>query len=116
MNGKQKDNSVFDGCMAMLGQTVAVAGLVIFIIASVTILNGAVLVKLWEWFIIPLFGLPVLDLVFAMGLGLTITFLTGSIMPKGEVKGQKESLKALVYSYSSPLAALLFGYIIQLFI
>lgn len=55
-----------------------IGNLVILVVFSplLTILNGWVLTKLWDWFVVPTFGLPVLGLAAGCGIALIVKFLT----------------------------------------
>jgi hypothetical protein len=46
------------------------------IIAMAAILEGLALSLLWGWFMVPLLGLPHLPIVAAMGISLTVGFMT----------------------------------------
>lgn len=54
--------------------------LIIFITVCVTaallILEGLILTKLWTWFVVPTFGLPMLSIPAAIGICLIMAFLT----------------------------------------
>ena len=58
--------------LAILGGAVGIFALLV--ISS--LLRGFVLVKIWGWFIVPLFHLPVLTLLPAIGLALVVGFMT----------------------------------------
>lgn len=48
------------------------------------LINGYVLSMLWAWFMVPLFRLPSLSVVGAMGLALIVTYLTVNMPKKQE--------------------------------
>lgn len=57
----------------------------VLLAALSTVANGFVLVKLWQWFVLPTFeSAPVLSTVPAMGLGLIVAFLTYQSRPDEE--------------------------------
>ncbi|MGC9605262.1 MAG: hypothetical protein ABSF56_00680 [Minisyncoccia bacterium] len=45
-------------------------------LALVTILDGFVLSVLWGWFVVPVFHLPVLKIIPAMGISMIVGYLT----------------------------------------
>jgi hypothetical protein len=45
---------------------------------SGTILRGFVLSKLWEWFIVPITNLPIINLLQAIGLSLFVALIKGA--------------------------------------
>lgn len=55
----------------------ALGGLVlaVSILASSFVIKGLVIVKLWEWFVVPL-GQPELYIAWAIGLGMLVSYLT----------------------------------------
>lgn len=73
-----------------------------------TVLNGWVLTILWGWFMVPIFNLPALTLVPAMGVALVIGYLTKNVGVKAD-----ENAAAAMIVY--PFITLLIGYVIQLF-
>ena len=89
--------------------------LVLIMILS-QIMFGFVFSKLWAWFIVPVFDAPALRLVEAIGIMLLLGFLTAK-MPKDEEKDfWKDLTKKVIFSVSVCIIALLFGWIITLFL
>ena len=87
-------------------------GAVVFTLAFVTvlaILRGWVLSILWGWFIVPFFGLPVLNIPYAIGIALVISYLTVSSSKKNDDIDYWRST-------ATPLFALLIGWIVTWFI
>lgn len=92
-------------------------GLVMFImmVAYATWADAVALVHLWRWFVVPVFELPQLNLAQAMGVSLTVGFLTyQSIFSKGEDDIDK-LVRALGLWLIHPWIVLLAGYIIASF-
>jgi hypothetical protein len=59
-------------------------GVCAFIVLS-NILSGWALVIMWGWFVVPIFGLPKLSVVSAMGVSLVVSYLTHQLdFKKGE--------------------------------
>lgn len=79
---------------------------------------GYVLSIMWGWFFTPL-GLPAIGVINALGIALTVNFLTSRVwgmeaMEKqilGKEKANKEAMKRLGFSLVYPWFALLLGYI-----
>jgi hypothetical protein len=46
------------------------------VVVALSIWEGFVLTKLWMWFVVPTFGLPMLTIPVAIGLALIVGFLT----------------------------------------
>ncbi len=73
------------------------------------ILKGFVLKVLWGWFIVPL-GVIAITIPNALGLSVIIAFLIHTI-PSKKIKLEE----IMTYSIGISLFALLFGFIVQLF-
>ncbi|MDB4984349.1 MAG: hypothetical protein JWM20_528 [Patescibacteria group bacterium] len=98
--------------MEKFAQVVGIICIAIVAIFIGTTVNGLVLVKLWSWFVVPIFKLPVLNIPQALGLGLLISMLTKpdlSSLKKEEEK--KEWYVGLAKVIIAPLVTLLIGYI-----
>lgn len=74
------------------------------------ILNGFVLKLLWGWFLVQL-GLPQLGLVQAIGIGLTVGYLTNQYI-KQDVADWEDML---AHQFALPVAAVIAGWAVQLF-
>ncbi len=101
--------------LAILGGIVGVGALVCFD----SIISGYVLTVLWDWFMVPTFGLPQLSLVPAIGMALVVSYLTYQRIPSSE-KEDKEELgltiaKAVFRTLMHPALVLLFGWIVHQF-
>jgi hypothetical protein len=101
------------------GIVVVMALLAVFIAFS-SMYNGWVLMKLWEWFIIPVFHLPMLTLPAAMGLSLVVHFLTYQHQSTSDTKGteeeeKKKRIRIFVQIFLRPLIVLGIGYVIHLY-
>jgi len=102
----------------LLGCLVTVVSAVILMPISYVI-NGYALMKLWQWFIATTFKVQTLSLVQAIGLGMIISFLTYKPNFDGKKTELEESKKALmaqcVWAFMKPVAALIVGYAVKLF-
>lgn len=97
--------------MAVLIVLAAVTALIILF----TIIRGWVLTYLWHWFAVPIFGVPELGIVQAIGISLVIAFLThehSSLAIKAE---HKDSSQAMLTGVTVPFITLFIGYIVHLF-
>ena len=80
------------------------------------LLRGWVISIMWGWFVVPVFHLPVLGVLQAMGLALVV----GVIMPGySSAKNENKSLLTLVGEFIAiafgPLVALFIGWLIKSF-
>lgn len=83
------------------------------------IINGFVLMKIWEMFIVTTLGLPPLTIVSAAGLTLVINFIFSKI--DWDEKMEKAELseffnKIIAHNIVTPFLILLLGYILSLFL
>ena len=85
------------------------------------ILNGWALVKLWSWFIVPTFHLPGLTIPAAIGLGIVTAYLTHQVSIKNFRDEMREEIElwerigyAFLYGTAKPLLAVVFGWIINM--
>ena len=98
------------GCIGLLVITILVS-----IIASV--INGWVPTVLWGWFIVPVFSLPALTIVQAIGVALIITFLTRHSISSDSSKDWTEAIgSAFGMSIVYPLITLVIGRILLIFV
>lgn len=82
-------------------------------LVPLTILRGYAAQQCWEWFIVPIFGLPALKLVQALGVGLTVTVFSPT--PSFSTNKEEKWYKPLFIQALYPLLVLLFGAIYQCF-
>lgn len=85
------------------------AFVMMLLIVPVSLLNGWALIKLWAWFIVPVFRCPQLTVWTAVGIVLVVRFLTSSVNPEDK----RSPIYIIVYSIVSPLFSLGFGAIIH---
>ncbi len=89
-------------------------------IAMSACIDGWVLMKLWAWFVVPLFRLPALTLLPAIGLSLVVSFLTFQVppftpSPEPDAKQNTTNLEALGEAMvNRPLFVLGFGWVVHL--
>ena len=81
-------------------------------IVILTLLRGLVIVKLWAWFLVTTFALPVLNIPQAIGVGLVMSFLTIHEHPEPDETGVGYVImRGCAYS----LLSLFMGWIVHLF-
>lgn len=79
-----------------------------------TILRGWVLSYLWIWFVVPIFGLPVISIVEAIAVSFIIGFLThGSTGYDWSKDTQEKFVQILSVWFISPFLFLGIGWIIK---
>jgi hypothetical protein len=64
---------MFAGLLAVLG----IFALVVLYIVGSTIFNGWVLAKLWNWFMVPIFGFKPLTIITAIAISTVFSFIRG---------------------------------------
>ena len=88
---------------------------------SVIFLGGCVfhtlgLKVLWGWFMVPIFGLPVLNMAQAYSVSLVTTYLTmSSKRSKSEEQGADMKF-AILIAYVKPLMAMAIGWVIKIWL
>jgi uncharacterized protein YqgC (DUF456 family) len=74
------------------------------------VLKGWVLSILWGWFIVPIFGLPLLGIVPAIGVSLALSYTINGV---GSTKSGDTG--SLVGTLVGPFIVLLFGWVVHQF-
>jgi hypothetical protein len=101
-----------ESILIILGSLVGVFG-AMFLNAF---LRGYVLTWLWLWFAVPVFGLPQLSIVQAIGVSVIISFLTVKFSDENPKEENKKSFTQLsIESFAYSLIALGGGYVIKSF-
>jgi hypothetical protein len=94
--------------------------IIVLIVVSIlsTLWNGYVLSALWRWFIVPAFSAPALSLGFAIGVALVVNYLTNhtKIDAESDKSWGKLLLDGALLGAIKPALALLFGWIVTLFL
>ena len=95
-----------------------IALLILAIVVVGTIFRGLVLVKLWAWFVVPVFHLPILTLAPAIGLSLIVGYFVFQGFRKEHFN--QDNSDALGISLANmlmyPAIVLAMGWIITLFL
>ncbi len=99
--------------LAVLG---GIVGVGILMVGS-SIFNGYALSVLWGWFVVPVFGAPALGIVPAIGIAMVVSYLTYQThdCKKEEKSFGKTIAEGTVIAILKPSFALLFGWIVHLF-
>ena len=72
---------------------------------------------LWGWFIVPIFGLPVLSIPLAIGLSMVVSFLTYQFIHTVDDRSVKDkAIEGISLGILHPAFALFFGWIVTLFL
>jgi hypothetical protein len=108
-----KDN----GTIAALSCIGALAFLPLFAVVS-WLLNGVVLVQLWEWFVRPVFETaPAITVWQSVGLAAVVGFLTDKLAYAQAIKDPEKTKTPWIVAYAitNPLWALALGWVLQYF-
>jgi hypothetical protein len=90
-----------------------ITSIIVIIIAS-TIWKGYVLTVLWKWFVVPAFGLPLINIPTAIGICSIMTFLTMRHKTGQDERDLSERVsEALILSMISPAIFLFGGWIVK---
>ena len=81
------------------------------LIPVIMVYQAFVLTMLWEWFVVPTFGVSVLTLIPAMGIILVVRYLN-----HGKPSEADTVQKMYVLAFAKPLYYLIVGYLVQLFL
>ena len=80
-----------------------------------SLIRGFILTKLWAWFIVPVFHLPMLSLWQAVGVSMLVGYMT--MQGKTCYKNiEEDNLKSLSINLLVPWFILFFGWIVHLLI
>ncbi len=89
----------------------------IVLVVYASILNGLALTKLWSWFIVKTFELPPLSIPEAIGLSTVVAYLTHQLDDKKNEDEYWQTLtKGFAVATAKSIFALLFGWVVQLWI
>lgn len=93
-----------------------IVGFVLLMTVS-AIFNGYALSVLWGWFVVPTFGAPQLSIVAAIGIAMVVSYLTHQVnsCQKEKKKFSEELAGGVTLALLRPSFALLFGWIVHLF-
>ena len=86
--------------------------------AIIAILNGYVLSVLWGWFMAPIFGLPNLSIVSAIGVTIVIGYITkqpDNYVEEWWLNFDENIATGAINAIVAPLFALFFGWVVHSF-
>lgn len=98
--------------VSCLGYTVISIGTIVY----ATLVSGLVLAVLWGWFMVPIFKLPELTMMQAVGIGYVVSYMTQRVDMSS--KDEENSIgmklvKAFMAVTGKAVVFLVFGYIIK---
>ena len=109
-----KDTNKLFGC---IGLAVTGFGATAIVMTVGAILEGWALSVLWEWFVVPLLGLPALPIVYAIGFSTIVVLLQNTHYDSEDRPDTKTLFLRLFWSTAGKPAFLLtVGYIVHLFV
>ncbi len=104
-----KDNSDVFGCIGI------VTGFGLLVIGG-TITSGWTLSILWGWFVSPIFGLPTLSVIQAIGISLTVGFIKSKAPQHSDDRKVSDKLiESVSHMFIMPLLSVGIGWIILQF-
>ena len=81
-----------------------------------SIWEGFVFMKLWAWFVVPMFGLPALTIPVAIGIALLVGFLTHQRNGESDADPMDYAVKSFSHGFVNSGVVLLIGYIVTFFL
>lgn len=81
-----------------------------------SIWNGYVLSILWGWFIVSALKVQPISIALAIGIAMTVKFMTYQYNGNDENGSMKSAMKATVFAIAYPLLALVAGYVVHSFV
>jgi len=90
--------------------------LVVMVVAAICV--GWAIKILWGWFIVPIFGLPILTAAQAIGIGMTVGLLTGKSATTKKEEGDtlELAIKAMTYAVGMPAMTVGIAWIVTQFL
>ena len=101
-------NDTLKGCLMLVFIVVAAT--------VATLMNGWALSVLWGWFIVPLFALPALPILYAIGISFIASLLYRNVLNTEKKKGEDTSTligKMIGQIIGIPLFAVFLGWIVH---
>ncbi len=95
---------------------IGAAASVVLIVVAGTIISGWALSVLWGWFIVPVFDLPGLSIIQAIGIALIIGYIKGkSPQRSDDRKASDKLIESIGYMFMMPLLSIGIGWIVLQF-
>ncbi|KKU90838.1 MAG: hypothetical protein UY23_C0006G0047 [Candidatus Jorgensenbacteria bacterium GW2011_GWA1_48_11] len=80
------------------------------------LLNGFALMLLWNWFVVPAFGVPAISMTSAISLAIIASLLTNQYIPKPNGESDKEhQMKRIDHEFTLPIVVIAMGWILRFF-
>jgi hypothetical protein len=110
-----KDMTLKDAFVGFITIAFTIIFMVIILLFSFYF-EGYVVMKLWDWFVIPTFGLPKLSIYTAIGIMLLMGLLThqSDIKKMLEERTTKEKWLAFALLFLRPAMFLFIGYVVKI--
>lgn len=102
-----------------MNKLIGCIGLVVITIVTIvyaTFTGGLVIAALWGWFMVPIFKLPELTIMQAIGVGYVVSYIVTRVDPNIKTEENSPYLilaKSLAISTGKAVVFLVFGYIIK---
>ena len=79
-----------------------------------TVARGYVLVKLWAWFVMPVFGLPALTIGYALGIACLLNYVTAQSADyvRPERTPREAAIFSILNALLTPVLVFAFGWIV----
>lgn len=77
-------------------------------------LNGFVIVKMWSWFVVPVFNIVQITILQAIGLSFLTMFMCNNLPDNPKTETLKEKINQFTIPIIRPLITLLAGWIVTL--
>lgn len=99
-------------------KTIGLIFTIFFLMVYAAIVNGWALVKLWVWFVVPVFNVPALTIPTAIGISMVVEYLTHQHQENSDEDKDIALviIKGALTATLKPLFALLFGVIVKAWI
>ena len=91
-------------------KNMVVFGIAVLVMISLYLLNGVALMLLWEWFMVPTFGLPAISMMQAIGIGIIVSIMTMQHIPRNE----DEKIEMFKFSFLTPVLATAIGWVVHM--
>lgn len=97
-----------------IGTVFGISFFVIAVTTAVVVINAVVIATMWEWFVVPIFGLQVLTITESAGLAVLVQFIHRKAETLDvEPDNIKTVLILIRYMLMSPLMTLGIGYVVK---
>ena len=99
-----------------MGKVILIILFLVIYIPLCLVLSAWAGATLWEWFVAPLFGLPLLNYAQALGLALVAKYFASHTPPYKEKELMVEKISAILVPLLNPLFVVGLGWVIKGFL